>query len=103
MVIGIPKEIMHGEGRVAAIPETVAKLKADGFEVLVEKTPIDGLCGKTDEDAFGFSYTQLDKYLRTGETDNTALTKIQYKERTSTFKRREIPKYQSGIKNFGDW
>ncbi len=38
MIIGIPKEIMHGEGRVAAIPETVAKLKADGFEVLVEKT-----------------------------------------------------------------
>ncbi|MBR6917990.1 MAG: NAD(P) transhydrogenase subunit alpha [Clostridia bacterium] len=37
MVIGIPKEIMHGEGRVAAIPETVAKLKADGFEVLVER------------------------------------------------------------------
>ena len=36
MVIGIPKEIMHGEGRVAAIPETVAKLKADGFRVLVE-------------------------------------------------------------------
>ena len=38
MVIGIPKEIMHSEGRVAAIPETVAKLKADGFEVLVEKS-----------------------------------------------------------------
>ena len=38
MVIGIPKEIMHGEGRVAATPETVAKLKADGCEVLVENT-----------------------------------------------------------------
>ncbi len=38
MIIGIPKEIMHGEGRVSAIPETVAKLKADGFEVLVENT-----------------------------------------------------------------
>ena len=38
MIIGIPKEIMHGEGRVAAIPETVAKLKADGFTVLVENS-----------------------------------------------------------------
>lgn len=38
MIIGIPKEIMHGEGRVAAIPETVAKLKADGFRVLVERS-----------------------------------------------------------------
>ncbi|MBO4433652.1 MAG: NAD(P) transhydrogenase subunit alpha [Clostridia bacterium] len=37
MVVGIPREIMHGEGRVSAIPETVAKLKADGYDVLVEK------------------------------------------------------------------
>ena len=36
MVIGIPKEIMQGEGRVAATPDTVAKLIADGFSVLVE-------------------------------------------------------------------
>ncbi|MBE7050975.1 MAG: NAD(P) transhydrogenase subunit alpha [Ruminococcaceae bacterium] len=42
MVIGIPKEIMHGEGRVSAIPETVAKLKADGYEVLVENSAGDG-------------------------------------------------------------
>ena len=42
MVIGIPKEIMHGEGRVSAIPETVAKLRADGYDVLVEKTAGEG-------------------------------------------------------------
>ncbi len=42
MIIGIPKEIMHGEGRVSAIPETVAKLKADGFEVLVENSAGEG-------------------------------------------------------------
>lgn len=42
MIIGIPKEIMHGEGRVSAIPETVAKLKADGYEVLVEKSAGEG-------------------------------------------------------------
>lgn len=42
MVIGIPKEIMHGEGRVSAIPETVAKLKADGYEVLVETSAGEG-------------------------------------------------------------
>ena len=37
MVIGIPKEIMHDEARVSAIPETVRKLVADGNKVLVEK------------------------------------------------------------------
>ena len=37
MIIGIPKEIMHGENRVAAIPETVKKMVSDGFKVLVQK------------------------------------------------------------------
>ena len=37
MIIGIPKEIMHDEARVAATPETVRKYVADGHKVLVEK------------------------------------------------------------------
>jgi NAD(P) transhydrogenase subunit alpha len=36
MLIGIPKEIMHKENRVAALPETVEKFKALGFDVIVE-------------------------------------------------------------------
>lgn len=42
MVIGIPKEIMHDENRVACTPETVGKFVKDGFEVLVEKHAGDG-------------------------------------------------------------
>ncbi len=42
MIVGIPKEIMHDEARVAATPETVGKFVKDGFEVLVEKTAGDG-------------------------------------------------------------
>ncbi len=42
MVIGIPKEIMHGEGRVSAIPETVSLLRAEGFDVLVENKAGEG-------------------------------------------------------------
>ena len=37
MVSGIPKEVMPGETRVAAIPETAAKLIKLGFEVHIEK------------------------------------------------------------------
>lgn len=37
MIIGIPKEIMHEEARVAATPESVKKYVADGHQVLVEK------------------------------------------------------------------
>jgi len=37
MNVGIPKEIMHGENRVAATPETVKKMVSDGYKVFVEK------------------------------------------------------------------
>lgn len=42
MIIGIPKEIMHGERRVSATPETVGKMAKDGMAVLVEKSAGEG-------------------------------------------------------------
>lgn len=36
-------------------------------EDLVRKAPSDGLCGKTDEDSFGFSYRDLNTYIRLGK------------------------------------
>ena len=54
---------------------TVAEVKEIGYILglpreLVDKTPIDGLCGKTDEDNLGFTYAELDRYIRTGEIDD---------------------------------
>ena len=54
---------------------TVTELKQIGRYLglpieLVDKTPIDGLCGKTDEDNLGFTYAVLDRYIRTGEIDD---------------------------------
>lgn len=37
MIIGVLKEILTGEKRVAATPETVKKMVADGYQVLIEK------------------------------------------------------------------
>ena len=42
-------------GRVLGLPE-----------VLIEKVPIDGLCGQTDEEKLGFTYETLDHYIREG-------------------------------------
>ena len=42
MTIGVPKEIMHGERRVSATPDTVKKMVAEGATVLVEKGAGDG-------------------------------------------------------------
>ena len=39
-------------------------------DVLVDKVPIDGLCGKTDEENLGFTYAELDRYIRTGEIED---------------------------------
>lgn len=54
---------------------TVQEMKQIGAvlglpEVLVQKVPIDGLCGKTDEENLGFTYAELDRYIRTGEIDD---------------------------------
>lgn len=54
---------------------TVAEVKALGRELglpdkFVEKIPSDGLSGKTDEDNLGFSYSDVDSYLRKGFCDN---------------------------------
>lgn len=37
---------------------------------LIEKVPSDGLCGKTDEENLGFTYAELDEYIRTGRIEN---------------------------------
>lgn len=54
---------------------TVAEIKEMGRllglpEILVDKVPSDGLCGKTDEDNLGFTYAVLDRYIRTGVCEN---------------------------------
>ena len=45
-------------------------LSEDWVAHLVDKPPIDGLCGKTDEDNLGFTYAVLDEYIRTGHIDD---------------------------------
>lgn len=37
---------------------------------LVDKTPSDGLCGKSDEENLGFTYEELDKYIKLGKIDD---------------------------------
>lgn len=50
---------------------TVTEVKEIGHYLglpseLVDKTPADGLCGKSDEDNLGFTYAELDQYIRNG-------------------------------------
>ena len=65
---------------------------------LVEKVPIDGLCGKTDEENLGFTYAELDVYIRTGKiADPVKKELIDKKHKMNLFKLKLMPSFDSGI------
>ncbi len=75
-------------GRVLGLPD-----------VLVDKVPIDGLCGKTDEENLGFTYAELDVYIRTGKIDDMAKKElIDRKHRLNLFKLQLMPAFKPEIK-----
>ena len=53
------------KSEVVAIGKTMTEIPID----LIEKTPSDGLSGQSDEEKIGFSYDNLDKYLRNQKDD----------------------------------
>ena len=71
-------------GRVLGLPQE-----------LVEKVPTDGLCGKTDEENLGFTYAELDRYIRTGKIDDTAKKEIiDRKHKMNLFKLQLMPSFK---------
>ena len=82
---------------------TVTEVKAIGHLLnlpaeLVEKVPIDGLCGKTDEENLGFTYAELDTYIRTGFIEDKAKKElIDRKHKANLFKLKLMPVFDAGI------
>ena len=82
---------------------TVTEVKAIGRalglpDVLVDKVPIDGLCGKTDEENLGFTYAMLDEYIRTGKIDDPAIKEnIDRRHRNNLFKLQLMPVFNPDI------
>lgn len=76
---------------------TVQEVKAVGAalglpEALVQKVPIDGLCGKTDEDNLGFTYATLDRYIRQGICEDAEVkAKIDRLHVLNQFKLKPMP------------
>ena len=65
---------------------------------LVEKVPTDGLCGKTDEDNLGFTYAELDRYIRTGEIeDQQKKERIDRLHKMNLFKLKLMPVFEPDI------
>ena len=82
---------------------TVAEMKEIGTilglpDVLIHKVPSDGLCGKTDEDNLGFTYAELDRYIRTGEIENEAnKERIDYLHKLNKFKLELMPAFNPDL------
>ena len=79
---------------------TVAEVKEVGKALglpreFVEKVPADGLSDKTDEDAFGFTYEQLDTLILTGFCeDQEVREKIEKRHAANLFKLRPMPEFK---------
>lgn len=79
---------------------TVTEVKQIGYllglpKELVDKTPIDGLCGKSDEENLGFTYAELDVYIRTGYiADEQKKALIDKKHKANLFKLQLMPAFQ---------
>ena len=79
---------------------TKTEVKAIGYELglpveLIEKVPSDGLCGKTDEDNLGFTYAELDKYIREGTIENIEhQERIEYLHNKNLFKLEPMPSFK---------
>ena len=82
---------------------TVTEAKEIGYilglpKELVDKTPIDGLCGKTDEENLGFTYKELDIYIRTGKIEDKAKKElIDKKHKANLFKLSLMPSFKPEI------
>ena len=82
---------------------TVSEVKAIGRalglpEDLVEKVPIDGLSGKTDEENLGFTYAELDRYIRTGKIENEQTKeRIDRLHALNLFKLLPMPAFEPGF------
>ena len=83
---------------------TVQEVKAIGRvlglpEQLVEKTPIDGLSGKTDEESLGFTYEELDRYIRIGKvSDERTKARIDRLHEQNLFKLQPMPYFDPDLK-----
>ena len=82
---------------------TVQEVKAIGRylglpSMFTEKVPSDGLCGKSDEDNLGFTYAELDEYIRTGHIEDSEHQKlIDYKYKMNKFKLELMPSCTNDI------
>ncbi len=99
--VGYATKFGDGAGDFSPLSKlTVQEVKAVGRacglpDLFVEKVPIDGLCGLTDEDNLGFTYATLDRYIREGVCEDAATKeRIDRLHRMNLFKLQPMPVFE---------
>lgn len=99
--VGYATRYGDGSGDFGPISNfTVAEIKQVGRvlglpEKFIEKPPLDGLCGRTDEDNLGFKYATLDAYIREGiEPDPETKARIDRLHTINQFKLRYMDTFK---------
>lgn len=98
--VGYSTKFGDGAGDFSPLANlTVSEVKAIGMELnlplkFVNKIPVDGLSGKTDEENLGFSYEILDRYIREGICEDIGVKeKIDNLHKNNIHKINPMPAY----------
>lgn len=98
--VGYATKFGDGAGDFSPLSKlTVQEVKAVGRalglpSMFVDKVPIDGLCGLSDEDNLGFTYAVLDRYIREGICeDEETRQKIDRMHKANLFKLQPMPTF----------
>lgn len=99
--VGYATKFGDGAGDFSPLSKlTVQEVKAVGRacglpDLFVEKVPIDGLCGLTDEDNLGFTYAVLDRYIREGVCEDAdTRERIDRLHQMNLFKLQPMPVFE---------
>ncbi len=80
--VGYATKFGDGAGDFSPLHDLlVSEVRQIGYELnlpkeFVDKTPSDGLCGKSDEESLGFTYEQLENYIVNKTTGDSTLDSI---------------------------
>jgi len=102
--VGYATKFGDGAGDFSPLCDlTVTEVKAVGQALglaakFIDKTPLDGLCGKTDEDNLGFTYAVLDRYIREGVCEDINVKKkIDRLHEANLHKLRPMPMFKEDV------
>ena len=109
--IGYSTKYGDSAGDFAPIADfVVSEIKQLGYELglpedLIEKTPSDGLCGKSDEENLGFTYDQVEAYIGAGTCgDSVADKMIATRHNANLHKIKRMPRfYMPQTTDYSEW